>query len=64
MLKDREGNVIDRKTAPLGGSVELSVWGYWIVVNGRIEVYSGSTLLVSRTFDVILGGDVYRVIGS
>jgi len=63
-LKDGSGNIIDSATAGPGGSVELIVWGVWIIKNGVIEVYdSSNTLLLSRSFPEILGGDVYRVTG-
>jgi len=63
-LKDGSGNIIDSATAGPGGSVELNVWGVWIIKDGRIEVYdSSNNLLISRRFSEILGGDVYRVTG-
>ncbi len=63
-LKDSSGNVIDSATAGPGGSVELNVWGVWIIKNGVIELYDSSgNLLISKSFPEILGGDVYRVTG-
>ncbi len=63
-LKDGSGNIIDSATAGPGDSVELNVWGFWIIRNGVIEVYdSSNNLLIRRSFSVILGGDVYRVTG-
>jgi hypothetical protein len=64
VLKDGSGNVIDSKTAVYGGFVELNVWGVWIIKDGRIEIYdSSNNLLISKRFDEIFGGDVYRVTG-
>jgi hypothetical protein len=63
-LKDSSGNIIDSVTAGPGGSVELNVWGFWIIRNGVIEVYdSSNNLLIRKSFPEILGGDVYRVTG-
>jgi hypothetical protein len=63
-LKDSSGNIIDSATAGPGGSVELNVWGFWIIRNGVIEVYDSSgNLLIRKSFPEILGGDVYRVTG-
>jgi hypothetical protein len=63
VLKDGSGNVIDSKTAAGDSdSVELNVWGVWIIKDGRIEIYdSWNNLLTSRSFPEILGGDVYGV---
>jgi hypothetical protein len=63
-LKDSSGNIIDSATAGPGGSVELNVWGAWIIRNGVIELYdSSNNLLIRKSFPEILGGDVYRVTG-
>jgi hypothetical protein len=63
-LKDSSGRIIDSKIAGLAGVVELNVWGVWIIKDGVIEVYNSSnTLLLSRSFPEIVGGDVYRVTG-
>jgi hypothetical protein len=61
VLKDSSGRVIDGAVS-VNGTVALNVWDYLIVPGGVIEVYDGSgTLVGSRTFDYVVGGDVYVV---
>jgi hypothetical protein len=61
VLKDSGGRVVGEAVS-VNGTVALDVWDYFIVPGGVIEVYDGSgTLVGSRTFDYVVGGDVYVV---
>jgi len=61
VLRDVSGNIIS-SVKSTGGNVSLDVWDYFIVSNGTIEVYDDRGVLVgARTFDYIVGGEVYRV---
>jgi hypothetical protein len=61
VLKDSGGRVVGGAVS-VNGTVALDVWDYLIVPGGVIEVYDGSgTLVGSRTFDYVVGGDVYVV---
>ncbi len=59
-LKDEAGNTVASASANSRGVASLNVFAKPIVRNGTIEIYSGSTLILSRSFDVIVGGDVYK----
>ena len=61
VLKDSSGRVVDEAVS-VNGTVALDVWDYLIVPGGVIEVYDGlGTLVGSRAFDYVVGGDVYVV---
>jgi len=61
VLRDASGNIISNGKST-GGNVSLDVWDYFIVSNGTIEVYDDRGVLVgARTFNYIMGGEVYRV---
>jgi hypothetical protein len=61
VLRDVSGNIISSMKST-GGNVSLDVWDYFIVSNGTIEVYDDRGVLVgAKTFNYIMGGEVYRV---
>ncbi|MEM1862024.1 MAG: hypothetical protein QXD28_07445 [Acidilobaceae archaeon] len=61
VLKDSAGSIIAEEVSQ-GYIVGLNVWGKWIIPGGVLEVYDNyGDLLVSKRFDVILGGDIYDV---
>ncbi|MEM4656748.1 MAG: hypothetical protein QXD80_07375 [Acidilobaceae archaeon] len=62
VLKDSTGSIIAEEVSQ-GYIVGLNVWGKWIIPRGILEVYDNyGNLLVSKQFDVILGGDIYNVV--
>ncbi len=65
-LKDGNNATVASATATSRGVASLNVITRPIVKNARIEIYSGATLILSKSFDVVVGGDVYRrtVVGS
>ena len=61
VLKNSTGGVVSNVTAS-GGIAILDVWGYFIVLNGTIEVYDEHGYLVaSKTLEYIVGGEVYSL---
>lgn len=63
VLKDSTGGIVDEGYADSDGVASLEVWGYLIIPNAMIEVYdSDESLVVSKSFDYLVGGDVYEVI--
>ncbi|MGC8832105.1 MAG: hypothetical protein ACP5PQ_05955, partial [Thermoproteota archaeon] len=64
-LENSTGNLLTSATAGSNGvaSLSLSMTTGWIIRNGRLRIMQGSTTIVpSKSFDVIVGGDVYRCI--
>ncbi|GAB6148415.1 hypothetical protein JCM10135_09570 [Stetteria hydrogenophila] len=62
VLENSTGGVVDEATAGSDGVAVLEVWGYLIVPNATIKVYdSAGNLVANRTFDLVVGGDVYEV---
>jgi hypothetical protein len=59
-LKDEAGNILASAAANTKGVASLNVASRPIVRNGVIEIYSGSTLILSQEFKVIVGGDIYK----
>jgi len=61
VLKNSTGGVIDSVVSD-GDTVSLNVWNYFIVPSGSIEIYDEQNVLVAnKTFDYIVGGEVYEV---
>lgn len=65
-LEDSVGNVLTSATADPNGvaSLGLSMATGWIIRNGRLRAMHGNVLIISKSFDVIVGGDVYRFVGG
>ncbi|MBO3799591.1 MAG: hypothetical protein FGF52_00825 [Candidatus Brockarchaeota archaeon] len=64
IIRDKYGNIVAQATAT-SGSVALNVITNPVIKGGSIEIRnSGGTLLFTKTFDLILGGDVYSVVTS
>jgi len=63
-LEDSSGNVLTSATADSSGkaSLRLNINTGWIIRNGRLRIMNGSTIIISKSFDVIVGGDVYKCI--
>jgi len=62
VLKNRTGGVVSEATS-INGSVSLGVWDYFIVENAVLEVYNEEgSLVASRWFEYVMGGEVYRVV--
>jgi len=64
-LEDSSGNVLTSATADSSGkaSLRLNINTGWIIRNGRLRIMQGSTTIMpSKSFDVIVGGDVYKCI--
>ncbi|MEM3659518.1 MAG: hypothetical protein QXU11_03790 [Thermoproteota archaeon] len=60
VLKDENGATVASANANTRGVASLNVITKPIVRNARIEIYSGATLIASKSFDIVVGGDVYR----
>jgi len=64
IIKDRNGNTVAQATAT-SSTVTLNVITNPVIREGSIEIRdSRNNLLFSKTFDFILGGDVYSLITS
>jgi hypothetical protein len=62
IIRDNSGNVVAQATAA-SGSVSLNVITNPVIKGGSIEIRdSGGALLFTKTFDLILGGDVYSAV--
>jgi hypothetical protein len=64
-LENSVGTVLAYATAGSNGiaSLSLNMATGWIFRNGRLRIMQGSTTIVpSKSFDVIVGGDVYKCI--
>ncbi|MEM2088718.1 MAG: hypothetical protein QXF52_08660 [Thermoproteota archaeon] len=64
-LENSGGTVLTSATAGSSGiaNLSLSMTTGWIIRNGRLRIMQGSTpIMPSKSFDVIVGGDVYRCI--
>jgi len=62
VLRDRSGVIVSRGVS-ITGSVSLNVSGYFIVENAVFELYDErGNLVVSRGFEYVMGGEVYRVV--
>lgn len=66
ILKDGSNVTVASATANSRGVASLNVITKPIVRNARLEIYSGATLILSKSFNVVVGGDVYKrtVVGS
>jgi FlaG/FlaF family flagellin (archaellin) len=61
VLKNSTGSVVASGVST-NGTVTLSMWNNLIVPNGTIEVYDeNGNLVVTRTFDYVVGGEVYEL---
>jgi hypothetical protein len=66
VLKDENGAIVASAQANSRGVASLNVITRPIVKKATIEIYSGATFILSKPFDVVVGGDVYKrtVVGS
>ncbi|MEM3467062.1 MAG: hypothetical protein QW566_11380, partial [Candidatus Jordarchaeales archaeon] len=66
VLKDENDATVASATVNTRGVASLNVITKPIVRNAKIEIYAGATLILSTSFDVVVGGDVYKrtVVGS
>jgi len=60
VLKDENGAIVASAQANSRGVASLNVITRPIVKKATIEIYSGATLILSESFDVVVGGDVYK----
>ncbi|MCC6055030.1 MAG: hypothetical protein LM589_06945, partial [Thermosphaera sp.] len=64
VLRDQYGNSVDAKIS-VNGNVSLDVRSYFILPNATLEVYDDRGYLqVSRSFDYVMGGEVYTITGT
>jgi len=64
VLRDQSGKSVDAKIS-VNGNVSLDVRSYFILPNAMLEVYDDRGYLqVSRSFDYVMGGEVYTLAGT
>ncbi|ADI31334.1 hypothetical protein [Staphylothermus hellenicus] len=64
VLENSTGGVIDDAIVGSDGIAVLEVWGYLIIPNATIKVYDSSgNLIVNKSFDRVIGGDLYELTG-